>query len=97
MNPFLSEFPDLNDYVYQYELAPKESKAYQTVLVYMYKKANLKLIEDVFKANKIYLRQIISRYQIINELLLSSVCDFDSSSLACIDVSKTRARLFFCF
>ena len=92
----LMEFDQLPEYEYNYEFAPSESNAYETVLVYMYKKANLKRIESIFRDKKLLLRRIVSRYQILTSLIASDQVLLDSSNITIlVDVSAHRVRVFF--
>ena len=90
------EFELIKDYEYQYTFAPKESNKYETVLVYMYKKANMEMLESAFKSQKRFLRRILSRYHVVTALIQSKLIEMNNDQLnIVVDISTNRARLYY--
>ena len=90
------EFELIKDYEYQYTFAPKESNKYETVLVYMYKKANMEMLESAFKSQKRFLRRILSRYHVVTALIQSKLIQMNNDQLnIVVDISTNRARLYY--
>jgi len=89
------EIDQFNDYEYAIQYAPSEQKDFKMVLVYLIKKSVLRLIEGVFKKNKISLKSIISRYQGFQWLFNSNVLTIpEKQTTLMVDVSQTRVRLY---
>lgn len=89
------EIDHLEDYEYAISYATSEIKSTHTVLVYMIKRNNLLVIEQVFRKHKLLIRQLVTRYHSFQALFQAGFFNIDPARLSIlIDMTSTRARLF---
>jgi hypothetical protein len=90
------EIDNIHDYEWDKVMADQESKGKHTALIFMLKKDVLASIENVINAYQLKVRNISPRYLAIKQHIQSQGFHLDKQRLnAIIDISDTRARLFF--